>query len=278
MGALSPLALKHPACPPAAAARRLPVQTSLCAAPPRAVSRQAAVRLAAVRRAAALCAPEWPAVIEVIRKRNEFAARLFRPDPDRLLAAPAARDHVAGETGEIVRGQYRLLKRERMIGARHEHQFAVGDMDAQRLLKRAGREKIKFAVEDQSRDLDRRELRRHRFELEEKFHQILQGVDIVQQPSPALGGFQPVHLLRQPVVGQIHREKQIHQKACAAKNKRVAHRRAKQKKLRRQFGKAGDRHEARDHVRVLDGVAQRNHATEADPRRERPVASCPVRR
>ena len=48
-----------------------------------------------------------------------------------------------------------LCPRQRVVGTWNDDQCAVWDMPAQRILKRSGGEKIKFAVQDHCRDADR---------------------------------------------------------------------------------------------------------------------------
>ena len=69
-------------------------------------------------------------MIEAFRKRRELAADIFRRDPNRVLAVPAAGHHVFCKTRHQIGGQFRALKREGMIGARNDDERAVGDMHA----------------------------------------------------------------------------------------------------------------------------------------------------
>ena len=59
-------------------------------------------------------------MIEAFRKRRELAVDIFRRDPYRLLAVPAAGHHVFRKTRHQIGDQFRALKREGMIGARND--------------------------------------------------------------------------------------------------------------------------------------------------------------
>ncbi len=212
-------------------------------------------------------------MVEAGGEGDDIAAGLFGRDPDRLLAVPAAGHDVLREARQQVGGQRRLLQREGMIGVGNDDQRAVGNFDAHRLLQRARREEIELAVQDHGGDADRGQLRRQRLEVEKRLHQVLQRVDVVEEPAAPLGGLHRVQVRTDPGIGEIHRKQQVHEIAGAAEHQPGHHRLAQEIELRRDFGKGRDRHQPGDGVAMSDGVAQRDHAAETDAADEyRPAA------
>jgi len=157
-------------------------------------------------------------VIVAGRKRHEIAADLLRRDPNCLVAFPASGEHVVCEPSQQVCGERRLLQGESVIGTRNDHERAVGNLHAQRLVQRARRQEVELAIQDHRRHPDRRQFRRQRLEVEEGLHQVLQRVDVVDEPPLVLHAVELVQDWAQPFIRDVHRQQQVLEIACAAEN------------------------------------------------------------
>ena len=119
-------------------------------------------------------------------------------DPDGLVALPAFRQHVLGKPRQQIRRERRLLQREGMIAAGNDDERTVREYG------RAGFRAARVGSGNRTRRsgsssaADRRQLRRQRFEVEKGLHQVLQGVDVVDQPALPLHGFEIVQQRLQP--------------------------------------------------------------------------------
>src|SRR6202167_6226020 len=212
-------------------------------------------------------------MVELGWKRSEIAPDLLRSDPYGPVTRPASAENVFGETRYKISGQFRLLQRERVIGARQDHHRAVRNSHAQRILQRPRRKKIVLAGQDHRRRADRRQLRSKRLKVEERLHQIGQRVNIVDEPSAMRGKLDQITFILEPLAREVHREQQILQISCTAERQPRAHGGAKPVKLRRDFCKAAHRHQPGNAVAMVDGITQRNHPAEAySGDKDRPVA------
>src|ERR1700733_1432281 len=80
-------------------------------------------------------------MVELGWKRSEIAPDLLRSDPYGPVTRPASPQNVLSEMRYKISGQFRLLQREGVIGARQDHHRAVRNIYAQRILQRARRKK-----------------------------------------------------------------------------------------------------------------------------------------
>ena len=129
--------------------------------------------------------------------------------------------------------QRRLFERESVKGAWNDDERAVGNLEPQGFVKGARGKKVELTVQDDRRNADRMKLRRQRFEFEKRLHQVLQRIDIVGEPALPLDRFEVAKLRSEPGVGQVHRQQQVLQIACPAKDQAGPERIAEQQKLRR---------------------------------------------
>src|SRR5258708_14466627 len=126
----------------------------------------------------------------------------LRGYPDRTVAHPFSGENILGKSRKQGCRQRRLFEGESVKGPWNDDESAIRNLEAQGFMQCTWGKKIELTVQDHRRDADRRKLRRQRFELEKRLHQILQSIDVIGQPALPFDRFEVAELRSKPCVRQ----------------------------------------------------------------------------
>src|SRR4051812_23896159 len=133
------------------------------------------------------------------------------------------------------------------------------------------RQEIELAIQDQRRNRDGRKLCRQWLEVEKRFHEILQSIDIIGQPALPFDRLEIPELRPEPCIREVHWQQQVLQVTCPAMDQAGAQGVAEQEQLRRKLRERAHGRESGEAASVCDCVPQRNNATKTDAAQENRV-------
>ena len=137
---------------------------------------------------------------------DHVAAGFIRSNANCSTSAPSLCHHISRKPREEICGQSGLLKREGMIGAGNNNQRAVGDACAEPVVKcaRVRKSNSPFKIMVGTRIKPRRA--DNGLKSRNDFDQVLQRVNVVDQPTLAFDGIELVHKRGKPAIGEVHRK------------------------------------------------------------------------
>ena len=156
------------------------------------------------------------------------------------------------------------LQREGVVGVLDQHQPAVRQFAPQQLMALPRREEVVLAIHEQHRAADLLQARRQRLEGDERFHQVLQGVQVVADVAgPHHRGYASA-VGSKPRRTHVHRIQDALQVGQADLGQPFVQHVAQQLELRRELGEAAHHRQPCEPLAVPDREVERDHAAEAD--------------